>query len=72
MRNLTIALPNTPLLTNTRGTLGTAGKATATFNVAKSSNSSAIGVKFFHAALVYDAQNNFYMASNSVELMLVK
>ena len=38
----------------------------------KITNSSAIGVKFYHAYLVYDAKSNFYMASNPVELMLVK
>ncbi len=32
----------------------------------------AIGLKLYHAYLVYDAKNNFYMASNPVELMLVK
>jgi hypothetical protein len=27
---------------------------------------------FHHACLVYDAQNNFYLASNPVTLQLVK
>ena len=38
----------------------------------KITNSSAIGVKFYHAYLVYDAKNNFYGASNPAELTLVK
>ncbi len=45
---------------------------TAALNVPKGLPASAIGVKFYHAYLVYDAKNNFYMASNPVELMLVK
>ena len=70
--DITIGLANTPLLTKTRGALGTAGKGSASFNVPKITNSSAIGVKFYHAYLVYDAKSNFYMASNPVELTLVK
>ena len=38
--------------------------------VPKITNQSAIGVTFYHAYLVYDAQNNFYMASNPVTLQL--
>ncbi len=70
--DITIGLANSAILTKTRGTLGTSGKGSATFNVPKITNSSAIGVKFYHAYLVYDANSNFYMASNPVELMLVK
>ncbi len=33
---------------------------------------SAIGLVLYHAYLVYDASNNFYMASNPVTLLLVK
>ena len=33
---------------------------------------STIGLVFYHAYLVYDAKNNFYMASNPVPLKLVK
>ncbi len=70
--DITIGFANTALLTKTRGTLNATGKGSASLNVPKITNSSAIGVKFYHAYLVYDAQNNFYMASNPVELMLVK
>ena len=38
----------------------------------KASLPSAIGLVFHHAYLVYDAKNNFYMASNAVPLQLVK
>ncbi len=33
---------------------------------------SAIGLVLYHAYLVYDAKNNFYMASNPVTLLLEK
>ncbi len=33
---------------------------------------SAIGLVFYHVYLVYDAKNNFYLASNPVPLTLVK
>ncbi len=38
----------------------------------KTNITAAIGLKLYHAYLVYDAKSNFYMASNPVELMLVK
>ena len=41
-------------------------------NVPKITNQSAIGVKLYHAYLVYDASSNFYMASNPVTLRLEK
>ncbi len=70
--DITIGFANSAILAKTRGALDTAGKGSATLNVPKITNSSAIGVKFYHAYLVYDANNNFYLASNPVELMLVK
>ncbi len=70
--NSTIALANSALLSKTRGTLDTSGKGSATFNVPRITNQSAIGLEFYHAYLVYDAQSNFYMASNPVTLTLVK
>ncbi len=70
--DITIGFANSAILTKTKGALDTAGKGSATFNVPKITNSSAIGVKLYHAYLVYDANNNFYMASNPVELTLVK
>ncbi len=48
------------------------GKATASLNIPKTNITAAIGVKFYHAYLVYDANNNFYMASNAVPLTLMK
>ena len=70
--DITIGLANSAILTKTRGTLDGSGRANATFNVPRITNTSAVGVKFYHAALVYDARGNFYMASNPVELTLVK
>ncbi len=65
-------MANTPLLTKTRGTLDTSGKGSASLNVPKTNFTAAIGLKLYHAYLVYDAKNNFYMASNPVTLTLVK
>ncbi len=70
--DLTIGLANTPLLTRTRGVLDAAGKGSAFLAVPKITNSSVVGTWFYHAYLVYDANNNFYMASNPVTLTLVK
>ena len=52
--------------------LGSAARRRQSLNVPKITNSSVIGVKFYHAYLVYDAKNNFYMASNPVVLTLTK
>ena len=70
--DFTIGSANTTVLTKTRGVLSGSGNATATFNVPRITNSSAIGVKFHHAYLVYDANNNFHMGSNAVLLTLVR
>ena len=69
--DFTIGFANTALLTKTRGALDGSGKGSASLNVPKTNITSAIGLKLYHAYLVYDA-NNFYMASNPVELTLVK
>jgi hypothetical protein len=68
----TIALANTAMLANTKATLDASGTAQASFNIRKVNLPSAIGLIFYHAYLVYDAKNNFYMASNPVTLTLVK
>ncbi|MHC4919577.1 MAG: Kelch repeat-containing protein [Planctomycetota bacterium] len=70
--NITIALPNTAFLVQTKSALNLSGKGQASFVVPKITDQNAIGVTFFHAYLVYDAQNNFHMASNPVSLRLVQ
>jgi hypothetical protein len=70
--NYTIALANSPTLGNTKATLDASGTAQASFNIPKVNLPSAIGVVFYHAYVVYDSQNNFYMASNPVPLKLAK
>jgi len=68
----TIASPNTAALVNTRAALDQSGNAYAALYVPKISRPGALGLVFFHAYLVYDAQNNLYGASNPVPLLLVK
>ncbi|MHC4852479.1 MAG: hypothetical protein ACYTF5_10710, partial [Planctomycetota bacterium] len=68
----TIGMANTATLSNTKATLDASGTAQAAFNIPKVNLPGAIGVVFYHAYLVYDAKNNFYMASNPVPLKLVK
>jgi len=70
--NITIAQPNTPLLVKTKGALDASGQGQASLMVPKITDQNAIGVTLYHAYLVYDASNNFYMASNPVTLKLVK
>jgi hypothetical protein len=71
--DLTISLANTAPWVNTRGTLDAAGKNTqARFVVPTITDQRVIGLTFYHAYLVYDLTNNFYMASNPVTLQLVK
>jgi hypothetical protein len=70
--DITIALPNTATLSNTKAALDASGRAQASFNIPQVNIPSAIGVVFYHAYLVYDPKNNFYMASNPVTLTLVK
>ncbi len=68
----TIALANTSILANTKGTLDASGTSQASFNIPKINLPSAVGLVFHHAYLVYDQNNNFYMASNPVPLTLTK
>ena len=71
--NLTIALPNVGPFVATKGTLDAQGQNTAAKLVVPVINDqNAIGLVFYHAFLVYDANNNFYMASNPATLQLVK
>jgi predicted lipoprotein with Yx(FWY)xxD motif len=66
--DLALALPS-PFFVGFRGTLDANGRATAAFVVPKNLPPSAGGT-LFHAGLVYDAANNFYLASNAVPLRL--
>ena len=70
--NITIAQPNTALLVKTKGALDASGQGQASVVVPRITDQNAIGVTLYHAYLVYDAKNNFYMASNPVPLKLVK
>jgi hypothetical protein len=70
--DLTISLANTPTLTGTKAALDQQGQALASLNVPVITSPSAIGVTFHHAYLVYDAQGNYYLASNPVSLRLIK
>ena len=70
--NITIASPNTVILAKSKATLDSSGRAQASFNIPKVTDTQAIGVVFNHAYLVYDAKNNFYMVSNPVPLKLVQ
>ncbi len=67
---LTISLANTGPWVSTRGTLDATGKAQASIVVPKVP--AALGVVLYHAYLVYDAKNNFYLASNPTTLLTVK
>jgi len=68
----TIGFANSPVLVNTKGTLDANGKAKAKITGGPVNVPRAVGLVFYHAYLVYDANNNFYMASNPVTLLLVK
>jgi FG-GAP repeat len=70
--DLTIALPNSPVLVNTKGTLDANGQAQAQIKGGPVNSPSAVGLVLYHAYLVYDAKNNFYMASNPATLLLEK
>jgi hypothetical protein len=70
--DITIGFANTPTLRNTKRTLNASGTAQASFNIPPTNLPSAIGLVFHHACLIYDAKNNFHMASNPVPLTLVK
>jgi len=70
--NYTIMLPNTTVLTQTKGTLDATGRASAYLNIPMFNLPSAIGLVFHHAYVVYDQSMNLYMASNAVPLKLVK
>ena len=60
------------ILVQTKGTLNATGQGQASLVVPKINDPRAIGVTFYHAYLVYDTNNNFYLASNPVTLGLVK
>lgn len=67
---VTIAAANSPSLVNFRGRLDLAGRGRATLVVPKNAPSSAIGLTFHHAFVVYDTAGTHYMASNPVPLTI--
>ncbi len=69
--DLTIALANTATFVKTRGVLDAMGEAKAQI-AAGPLNSSLIGVVAYHAALVYDANNNYYLGTNNTTLVFEK
>jgi hypothetical protein len=71
--NLTLALANTGPFTGYRGVLGQNGVAKAALKLPTGYNDpNAIGVSIYHAYVVYDTSNNFYLASNPTQARLVK
>ena len=70
--DLSTAIPNSTFLPKSMGTLDASGKGQAAFVLPKISNQNAIGLIFNHAYVVYDAKDNYYMASNPVSLRLVR
>jgi len=70
--DITIGLANSAVLVNTKGTFDASGKAKAMIKGGPVKVPSAIGLVLYHAYLVYDQSNNFYMASNPVTLRLEK
>jgi Galactose oxidase, central domain len=68
----TIAFANSSTLVNTKAALDVSGGATASIKVPQINLPSAIGVVFYHAYLVYDANSNYFLGSNPVTLTLVK
>ncbi len=71
--NLTIALANISPFVSTRGTLDAAGKnANGKLVVPVISDQGLIGLTLYHAGLVYDSSNNYYLATNPVSVQLVK
>ncbi len=61
-----------PFNESLEGALDASGQGQASLVVPKITDQNAIGVTLYHAYLVYDVSNNFYMASNPVTLKLVK
>jgi len=71
--DLTLGLANTASFTKFRGVLDQNGSATASLNLPKGFNDpNAIGVLIYHAYVVYDSNNNLYLASNPTRARLVK
>ena len=69
--DLTIQLANSAALVNTKGTLDANGMATSQIQGAPV-GASFIGIVFYHAALVYDAQGRWLFATNPTTLVLEK
>ena len=70
--DITITLANSAVLATTRGILDAQGMAQAALHVPVINDPTAVGVVLHHAYLVYDANANYYLASNPVRLQLVK
>ena len=69
--NLTLAFPNSPLLTNSLGTLNASGMATAKWTALPLIPPALVGMTFHHAYVVFGS-SPFDFASNAVPLTLLK
>jgi hypothetical protein len=70
--DLTIGLKNTPVFSNTVGTLDTRGRGAAAINVPKNSPSSAIGFSLWHAGVVINPSGIFKLGTNVTRLQFTK
>jgi len=70
--SLTIALPNTPILSGFKGVIGAGGKASASFNIPNNAPAAAVGITAYHAYVVYDTSGLMYDASNVAPIQFVK
>jgi len=69
---ITLAQPNTAMLSSTRGVLDGNGQGGASFNVPKNAPAAAVGLTVYHSYVIYDFAGTVHAASNAAPLQFIK
>jgi len=69
---ITLAQPNTAMLTSFRGVLDGNGQGGASFNVPNGAPAAAVGLTVYHSYVIYDFAGTVHAASNAAPLQFIK
>ncbi len=70
--DITIALPNSALLSGFRGILDGNGQGSASFNIPTGAPAAAVGLTIYHSYIIYDFSRAIRGVSNAAPIQFIK
>ena len=70
--DITIALPNSALLSGFRGVLDGNGRGSASFNIPTGAPAAAVGLTVYHSYIIYDFSRVIRGVSNAAPIQFIK